>query len=1518
VTDRPTGPARTTAEEVAASIDAATVLFRQEPGTEPPQVFEPATRVAAQAAVQHLGGLYDGLPGTVRGALKSAGDHADSLSSDRLQGLSEIIQNADDVEATEVRFRLLPDALLVAHNGQPVRLRHVIGLATPWFTTKAGESRSTGRFGIGLMTLRSLTPTVEFHSDPYHFKIGDPTLQSIPAIKLPGDFADDSWTVIRIPLARGVLSLKELSDWFDRWDDSALLFLRHVKQVDLSGHNARTASQRTLRLRWDQNRTTTCTVNGHTHEVSVRRATSQNNQSWSVYLAEMPSPRRAKRSRKASDETTPVGIALSRRQDSAGCLYAGLPVVGLRDGVRVNAQFDPLTSRQGITSNNWNANLLEIVADLWSSALVDHFAHFPRAAWNSVPIDYAEEPVLGADSSSATGPIEDFAQLLRHRARSTVASALRFSNSEVDDLLLTQLAVEQHGLEAALAPHEVAGLADLPAALPLEARDGHGRWRQVLEDWRSTVDLPPLVTVEDAIPLLDDLDRSIESTIALAAVVISEGHGDYIVNSTFVTAADGTRHAPPPDGSAEMLTTEPHALAQKLGLGIVLHSDHLADTTNAVTVLEWLGNEGLLLNGLDSHGLLRRLASAGQHNRRLSHPLDLRQVVALRDALEQQPHQEREALGRSIGRAIQIQGFTFRDGAKHPCPVKPDSAYLPRTIDKEPDSFAVAAGTTPGLHWVDSKFERDLKSALGRSGLGALRFLRLLGVEGAPHVRPHPENIVRFASDRRKGLGARVSAGPSGRRKALAALGASFTLDDQWSPDLAAVASSIASETGSKKRRQRAAALIASLGRSWDRLGEIAEVDAAHDLYQWNINGRIPAFWIWQMREIAWLDDKQRTKATAAELRLDTPASVAVYGPNARYLHRDLSQSLREVVLTSFGVTGEPTVAELLDRLRDLRSEDDPATTNPAWIANECAVVYRAIAGRWAVERARPGGMTASRLRSVFEREQLVRTTDSWLPPSKLLAGPPLFGSHAEFVPAVPGTDSLWLSLGIHVPTAGDCVRVLAQIGRQAEHLDAETVGILLDALRHLMNQLGTETRDPKLLRRIAKLPLHTSQGWLAEKPVFAVLDPVLAGALATALPVWETGGEMEQFRPLFDLLGVTAIGPSDVTVASPTGAELSSVATDLLHEASEIFRDDLLRNDPRIAESLSVSWDDVGALQVCVHPTLEVMLEPSKVGGRRVVVPVPASLDLAAGTLYVREESALQRVEAGGRALSTLFTGGYRQVAQAWRAACDNAEAGVAQRLELASERAAAEAEKADAEMRERTAAFQRSNSKNHAEAAGSSDKGRSKTKVGSGNKKGDEPSPVLAPQKRRVLVDPSTLKLVDPEGALAEGNGAGKPRPGRGAGKKPVPPRRKSKPPKQRTAVRDYADLARENVGMELVRRVLASDEDRIVDLRTQRGVGADMMDELERLFELKVHAGAEPDTVTLTDAEVQRALTDPDFFLVIVSNVEGVGASPKVRVIVDPMNQLTPFDNWNVTLSGIHSSHAVEYHFQPTAAE
>ena len=115
-----------------------------------------------------------------------------------------------------------------------------------------------------------------------------------------------------------------------------------------------------------------------------------------------------------------------------------------------------------------------------------------------------------------------------------------------------------------------------------------------------------------------------------------------------------------------------------------------------------------------------------------------------------------------------------------------------------------------------------------------------------------------------------------------------------------------------------------------------------------------------------------------------------------------------------------------------------------------------------------------------------------------------------------------------------------------------------------------------------------------------------------------------------------------------------------------------------------------------------------------------------------------------------------------------------------------------------------------------------------------------------------------------------------------------------------------------MDLLRRVLSSDLDKVKDLRAQRGVGADAIDELERFYELKVHGGPEPDQVTLTNAEVARAHNTPDYFLVIVSDVEGADANPKVRLIVDPLHQLQPTDSGAITLSGVRSATNLLYNF------
>jgi hypothetical protein len=115
-------------------------------------------------------------------------------------------------------------------------------------------------------------------------------------------------------------------------------------------------------------------------------------------------------------------------------------------------------------------------------------------------------------------------------------------------------------------------------------------------------------------------------------------------------------------------------------------------------------------------------------------------------------------------------------------------------------------------------------------------------------------------------------------------------------------------------------------------------------------------------------------------------------------------------------------------------------------------------------------------------------------------------------------------------------------------------------------------------------------------------------------------------------------------------------------------------------------------------------------------------------------------------------------------------------------------------------------------------------------------------------------------------------------------------------------FTPLEKESVGMALVRTVLAGDEEEIADLRAQHGVGADAIDKLDRFFELKVHLGDESDVIRLKESEVRRALSTPDFFLVVVSGVEGADARPRVRIIVDPVHQLTMQASSAVVFTGI----------------
>ena len=1487
--------------------EAADQLFNARNGDTAPH-YEPTDLLAAEAAVRRLGKLFDDLPGAIAEALDAARGSGDLLSSDKLQGISEIIQNADDVDASQVRLVLGPTDLWVGHDGRPVQLRHVLGLATPWLTTKRSEAAPIGRFGIGLMTLRSISDTLEVHCHPYHVQLGEPTLSPIDPPMPPPILGEAGWTTLRIPFEQGIVGAGELAEWLNRWDSSALLFLRSVSRVSLFDTEgtlirelsvSRGDAEEVLPKEWDPSRI-----------VSRRGVETSDGRSWLVYTEEVTSPVGVLRTRKATETTTPIAIALPQYSVDYGQVHAGLPVIRTRLPIFANAQFDPITNRLDFANNDWNKTLIPLVADLWSQAALDLFARDPKVAWQAMPLpDVAERSV----QSPFIAELED---AIVAQARQRVASQLLLHVPGQGEVRLAELAVEARPLEQILTVTETAVLACLPATLPFELRDQTGRWRTVLEDWRRAgANIPDEVGVEQALELVGDETRPVSSTVALVATGLEEGLSARLMELRCIIAQDGRHMAPPSGDSPTAVVAETTPLAEQLGVVTSLHAEHLGGGKAAVAVLKWLRSCGALLDISDNRDVVRRLATAGKAGRRIAGTLTDQQVQALREAFEGMDIEDLRNLGPDIGRAVSLEAYEYvAKGSKRQritTTAHPTDAYLPRAINREPDSLPIAAGSSIGITWINDRYAKVLRSPSGREGIGAQRFLRLLGAEIAPRLWLHPMLERRYVSDSRRGLPASIPGGPLVRGQAMHGRRATYTLQDRDSPNLAAVIQDISRIRLKKTRRKRAGALLATFGRAWDRLySEFSEVESALDSYGWQDTGRMPAYWLWVAGDVAWIDDESGTPRRPSDLRLRTPGNVAIYGQDSPdYLHPDLDQPNSRLVLAALGVSGDPSRTELVGRLKKLRDDaEDEGRWRPEEIKRETAVLYKALAQSLTQAVGRPG-LGVEQLRRDFQHHNgLIFTNLGWLPPQGVLAGPPIFGKHRAFAPPVADTGPLWAALRLREPSFEDCIEVIRAVARRRRTPGPDEEAILLQTLRVLASHAedGFTTQARAKLRR---LPLWTSKGWVRDRPVYATDDPVLIAGLQKELPLWEPGGELQQFRPLLHPLRIEEIDADAAQVIEPDQATEDEESSDLLRLALQLLQEDLSRNDPQLAKGTKMSWDLLGEFGVYVHSSLAVGVNAGlEGGGTRYECQVAAKVDTDRRRVFVQHPEQLPRVDTGGRAIATLFEGDPRRLAQAWRAACERAESGRQARLvELAEEKAMRDQQQTESELaalQERIIAIQQH-------------QGRSRDLVNRGSAPSEAATigqenrgaPPIS-ESARVLVNPESLEIVNPKGHL-ESSEQRAPRT-TGGDRNLVEPKLGGGGTHGRNPIRLYTDLQKENVGLDLLRKLLSSDVEEIADLRAQHGVGADAVDKLGHLYELKVSAGAEPDYVTMTAAEVQRARTTPGFFLVVISGIEGVDAQPRVRVIVDPLSQLQPTASGSITLSGVRNATSLTYDF------
>ena len=94
------------------------------------------------------------------------------LYPDNAHFIYELLQNAEDAKATEVRFILKEDGIEFEHNGNRLfTLEDVKSITSIGISTKKDDATNIGKFGVGFKAVFSYTNTPEIISGKYHFRI---------------------------------------------------------------------------------------------------------------------------------------------------------------------------------------------------------------------------------------------------------------------------------------------------------------------------------------------------------------------------------------------------------------------------------------------------------------------------------------------------------------------------------------------------------------------------------------------------------------------------------------------------------------------------------------------------------------------------------------------------------------------------------------------------------------------------------------------------------------------------------------------------------------------------------------------------------------------------------------------------------------------------------------------------------------------------------------------------------------------------------------------------------------------------------------------------------------------------------------------------------------------------------------------------------------------------------------------------------------------------------------------------
>ncbi len=107
------------------------------------------------------------------GMLRRALERIIQLYTDRSHFVYELLQNAEDAEATSIKFVQYSDRLEVMHDGRPFTAENLQGLCDIGKSDKVDNLNQIGEFGVGFKSVFGICDTVKLYSVPSHFRSKD-------------------------------------------------------------------------------------------------------------------------------------------------------------------------------------------------------------------------------------------------------------------------------------------------------------------------------------------------------------------------------------------------------------------------------------------------------------------------------------------------------------------------------------------------------------------------------------------------------------------------------------------------------------------------------------------------------------------------------------------------------------------------------------------------------------------------------------------------------------------------------------------------------------------------------------------------------------------------------------------------------------------------------------------------------------------------------------------------------------------------------------------------------------------------------------------------------------------------------------------------------------------------------------------------------------------------------------------------------------------------------------------------